>query len=228
MSRLLAVLLAAFAFAPPAAAEAPHITIVGTGTVAIVPDLAVVIVGIETEEDTAAAAQAASAAAAAGAILALRRAGVGVRDIRTETFHISPVDAGQGSAPAEARNFVAYRVINRIEATVRDIGTLGELLDAVVAGGASRIDGLRLGVSNAEAHRDEARRRAVTEATRRAQMYARAMGAILGPIRSLTEGARRPRRLLGQGERRAPAPLVDAGPLEITETVTMTWAIYDE
>ncbi|MEM7744299.1 MAG: SIMPL domain-containing protein [Pseudomonadota bacterium] len=225
MIRLLVALVLTAGLHTPAVAE-PVITLVGTGSVVAVPDKAYVTVAIETVADSARDAQASNSAAGGQTILALREAGVRAQDLRTETFAITPVYAPRSSGSDEALRISGYRVVNRIEATVYNIVALGDLLDAVVESGANRIEGLRFAVSNEDELLDEARRRAVTEATRRAQLYAEAMGVVLGPVQSLREGTGGHPGPSQMAQTRMATPVMP-GMLDISATVTMSWAIFD-
>ncbi|MEM6624430.1 MAG: SIMPL domain-containing protein [Pseudomonadota bacterium] len=228
MLNLARIWVCALLLAVPAWAEQPSITVVSTGSVFAVPDMAVVTVGIETEAPTASKAQADNAQAAAETILALRESGIAARDIRTMSLVISPIYADRRNAPDSAPSVRAYRVVNRIQATVRDISAVGQLLDAVIVSGANRIDNLYFAMSTEPVLLDEARRRAVAEATRRAELYAQAMGVILGPVQSLHEGANQGPRGAPMAEMRVSSGAIAPGELEVSATVTITWSVFGQ
>ncbi|MGB7263094.1 MAG: SIMPL domain-containing protein, partial [Albidovulum sp.] len=64
--------------------------------------------------------------------------------------------------------------------------------DLVVAGGANTLNGLSFGLQDDQTARDEARTRAVADAARKAELYAKAAGVTLGPILSIREAGSDP------------------------------------
>jgi uncharacterized protein YggE len=83
--------------------------------------------------------------------------------------------------------FSGYRVVNQVRLTVREIKRLGEILDAAVMLGANQVNGITFDVSDAETLKDEARRQAMVNAKRRAELYATAAGAQLGNVLTISE-----------------------------------------
>jgi uncharacterized protein YggE len=62
------------------------------------------------------------------------------------------------------------------------------VLDAAVSAGSNQIQGISFSVSKPDAMLDEARKKAVADARRKAEIYVAAGGFSLGQIISLTEG----------------------------------------
>ena len=71
---------------------------------------------------------------------------------------------------------------------MRDIGKLGQVLDALVASGANQVNGPMFEIDEPEAAYDEARRAALAKAQARARMYAEALGLRVRRIVSIDEG----------------------------------------
>jgi uncharacterized protein YggE len=71
---------------------------------------------------------------------------------------------------------------------VRKAEGLGSVLDAAVGAGSNQIQGIMFTVSKPEALLDAARKEAITDARRKAELYAAAGGFALGQILSLSEG----------------------------------------
>jgi uncharacterized protein YggE len=78
--------------------------------------------------------------------------------------------------------------VNQVRLTVRDVKRLGDILDQAIALGANQINSIGFDVSNAETLRDQARKQAMENARRRAELYAQAAGAQLGPVLQIAEG----------------------------------------
>lgn len=224
--------LIALALMMPLAAQAAEqpttLTLTGVGTVNRAPDMATVSVGVETSDDTAAQALADNTQAVGDVILNLKQAGVEARDIQTSNFSIQPVYKSQKSISLGGNPIDHYRVSNMVSATTRDIQTVGAVLDALVRAGANRINGINFGLSTREAAMDEARRLAVVDVRRKAELYAEAAGFTLGPILSITEsgGFVEPRAdmMMAREVSAAPVP-VEAGQLGITSQVHIVWQI---
>ena len=78
---------------------------------------------------------------------------------------------------------------NNVTVTVRDISSLGALLDKAVAAGANAIYGIGYGENDPSALLDKARPLAVADARRKAEIYAARRGAKIGRLMELTEEA---------------------------------------
>lgn len=234
-----AALVAALALAAPVAATAPAtaqeagpptLTVSGTGVVSTAPDTATLRIGVETQAETAAAALADNSRLAQSVIDTLKRQGVADKDIQTANFSVYPVydDAYRSQSGSEAPKVVGYRVTNQVVARIRGLDDLGALLDATVSGGANRIDGLVFGLEDDAAAADEARRRAVAEAVRKAGVYAEAAGVTLQRIRSIDEGGGGPVPMRDVAFRaqaaEAPAP-VAPGETTVAASVRIVWEI---
>ena len=112
-------------------------------------------------------------------------AGIPARGHQTTTLNVEPRTPSQGGRPATING---YRVVNQVRLTVRDVKRLGDILDQAIALGANQINSIGFDVSNAEVLRDQARKQAMENARRRAELYAQAAGAQLGPVLQIAEG----------------------------------------
>jgi hypothetical protein len=192
-SRLLAALAAIAVLAVLGAACAPEdgdeavrsISVNGTGEVRAEPDIATVSTGVEVRADTVAEARAGAAEAANAVVAALRAEGVAETDIRTVNFSIRPMYDYSGETP----RIVGYVVSNTVMVTVRDVESVGELIDAVAeAGGDSvRFDGISFSHDDPAALAEEARELAVQDARAKAEQLAALTGVTLGSVISVVE-----------------------------------------
>ena len=100
------------------------------------------------------------------------------------------------------------------------------IIDVLVGAGANEIGGINFMVTQASKHLDEAREKAIADARRKAEIYARAAGVTLGePISISEEGAPVP---LYRGKLAAPMAVgapVAQGEETLSVTVSVTWAI---
>jgi uncharacterized protein len=184
-----ALVIAAFSTAPGSAQEArmPRtIALVGHGEARVSPDLAIVTAGVLSQSATAADALAANTASMNAVFDVLESEGIASRDVQTSNFMVQPrYDYSQSGGPPK---LVGYDVSNNLTISVRQIGKLGALLDRLVQGGSNQINGVTFQVSKPDAAMDEARKLATQDATRKAKVYAGAMGVRLGSVMSISEG----------------------------------------
>lgn len=226
---LVVVLAAAVTFAKAQSApprEPATLTLVGTGRATVPPDMATITVGVVTEATNAREAMAGNTRAMTEATRALREAGIADRDLRTSGFSLQPRYANeQGRQP----RITGYQVSNTLEVRVRDLAKLGEVLERTITLGANRVSGPQFGVAEPEKTLDAARRAAVADARRRAELYADALGVRLGRIVSFAEGAEaapRPMPILRRemAAQAAPVP-IEAGESAWESSVTITWEL---
>jgi hypothetical protein len=163
-----------------------------------------------------------------GVIAALTAGGVDRRDLRTTLVGLDAVrDYSSGGAP----RVTGYQLTNTVEATVRSIDSVGALIDAALAAGATSMDGLDFRLADPTAALTEARRRAVADARARAETLATEAGVRLGDVvelvegRALPPGSPRPMAAIGLKAAADVATPVEAGTNELEIAVSVTFAI---
>ena len=70
----------------------------------------------------------------------------------------------------KAATIQGYRVSNQVRLIVRDVKKLGDVLDQAIAAGANQINRISFDLANAETIKDEARKQAMANARRRAEL----------------------------------------------------------
>jgi len=164
------------------------VSVSATGSVTAEPDIATISAGVVSEADTAKEALARNSATMVKVIAGLRTAGIDARDIQTTMLNVEPRYTQAKEGRPSAIN--GYRVVNQVRLTVRDVKKLGEVLDQAIALGANQINRIGFDVAKAETLKDEARRQAMANAKRRAELYAAAAGVQLGPVLRIAEDVR--------------------------------------
>ena len=150
-----------------------------------VPDIATLSTGVVTRATDTNAAMRENAEQMERVIAAIRKAGIAERDIQTSGVNLYPqYQHHENSTPT----ITGYQASNTVNVTVRDIGKLGQVIDAMVAAGANQINGPSFDVEDKESAYDEARRAAVEKARGRAEMYAKTLGLRVRRIVSISEG----------------------------------------
>ncbi|MEJ2487904.1 MAG: SIMPL domain-containing protein [Anaerolineales bacterium] len=215
------------AAASSGAAEPRTVSVNGTGTIIVSPDMATVQVGVVTEGDDADKASAANTAEVQKIKEALLGLGIDESDLKTTNFSVYPMqqydDQGQVTK-------VTYRVENTMEAKVYDLDSLGSVLDAAIQAGANSIYGVQFDLSDRESANAQAIDAAMQNAMARAEVLAQAAGAELGEIQSVStylSGGGTPmyaQAAAGESPMRADVP-VNPGEMQIQVDVTVVYAI---
>ncbi|GAB2516210.1 SIMPL domain-containing protein [Lysobacter humi (ex Lee et al. 2017)] len=210
-SLVLAVALGLGGASMSAAAQAPAtVQVAADGTLLTVsaqaearraPDIATVSTGVVTQAADANAAMRANAEQMTRVVAALRAAGIAERDVQTSGVNLNPQYRYAENQPPV---ITGYQAMNTVNATVRDLGRLGRILDALVATGANQINGPTFDIDDKDPVLDEARRSALEKARARADMYARTLGLRVRRIVSIDE----------TGMQGGPRPMIEMGAMK--------------
>jgi uncharacterized protein YggE len=225
----LALALAVFAVAASAQDAPRMITVTGVGEIVAPPDMAIVTVGATSEAETAAEALSATSLAVSAALNVLTGAGIEARDLQTSGVSLSPRMVWPNDSNGAPR-IEGYVASNQVTARVRDLGSLGGVLDAVVSSGANTLSGVSFALSEPRAAEDAARRAAVADARARAALYAEAAGVGLGAVQQISEegGAAPMQRMMAAEAAMSDAAVpVAPGELTISARVRIVFAIAD-
>ncbi len=155
----------------------------GVGQIDLTPDIAYIYIGVHDEAATASEAVAANKTHTNSVIAAIKKAGVNEKDIRTSNFSIWP---SQQYSPEGQVTGTIYMVDNSVYVTVRDLDSLGDLLDDAITAGANSVNSIQFDVADKTAAIKEARIKAVDDAKLQAQEMASAAGITLGDIQNLS------------------------------------------
>jgi uncharacterized protein YggE len=203
------------------------VAVSASGRVSAAPDMAHVSTGVVSEAATARDALSANTAAMRKVVDGLKEAGIEAKDIQTTSFNIEPrYRHFKDGRPAE---ITGYQVVNQVRIVARDLPRLGEVLDRVISLGANQVHGIAFEVGEQEKLKDAARREAMANARRRADLYAAAAGATVGPVLSIAEEVRGgfvPRPMVaGRMAMAAEAAPIEAGSQALEVTVHVTWEL---
>jgi len=180
MHRYALPLLAASFLAAPVAAEVqvtstgPVVELTVNENVEAEPDIVTVGAGVTTQARTAVEAMRTNATAMQSVIDRIKALGVSERDIQTTGINLGAMyDYNQQT---QRQVFRGYQASNRVSVKLRDIQRTGEVLDALVAAGATDLSGPDWSIDDDTAARAQARRQAMETARAQALEYARAAG----------------------------------------------------
>lgn len=204
------------------------ISLNGHGEVKASPDMAVVTVGVMSQAQTAREALTQNTAAMEKIFSSLKTGGIEARDIQTSNFSVNPrYDYGQNNN--QPPRLVGYDVSNSVAVSVRKLDTLGSVLDTVVSQGSNQINGIMFTIADDAKLQDEARKVAVADAERKAQLYAEATHITLGQIMGVSEGNFQPPQPVFYGKAMradaAAAVPIAQGEQTVAIDVTIMWEI---
>lgn len=210
------------------AVAANGITVVGTGTADVVPDVADWQFGVASQAATAEAALSANASAMKAVVDALRNAGVGKDDIQTAEVSLYPQTSNDGMT------ITGYSASNTVTATVRDLGDAGRVVDAAVKAGANNVYGPNLRPSDTNGAYREAVDKAFDDARAHAEAIAAKAGVTLGAPVSISEGGGyvpgpvyydRASPMAASAAGAAEIAPVEPGKQQVSASLTVTFAI---
>lgn len=202
----------------------------GNGSVVAQPDIAIVDVTILTEADTSKAAQDDNSAKSQGVVSYLEDQSIEEKDIKTSGYNINP----RYTYPRDGTPVVTgYQVRQSITVKIRDLDSVGAVLEGVVSAGANQVSGVNLTIDDPEALQEEARAKAIADAKEKAKNLEKQLGISLGRIINFSEGSRGDftvARALsldesGIGGAELVIPDIPIGENEIISNVTLTWQI---
>ena len=152
---------------------------VGTGTSSAEPEIAQIPLGVELRGDDPAALVDEGAQKMDRITNAARELGVKDDDIRTIGYNlwvenIHDPDTGQPTGE------VIYHLSHQVQVTLRDLGSVGNLLAGAVNAGANSISGVNFTVEDPQALVEQAREAALKDAAARARQMADGLGIAIG------------------------------------------------
>ncbi|WP_284417066.1 MULTISPECIES: SIMPL domain-containing protein [unclassified Bradyrhizobium] len=205
--------------------DTPAITVSGEGSVSAPPDLAQIDAGVASDAKTAREAAEANNAAMAKVLQALKTAGIADKDVQTSRLSLQP--QYQQNKPGQAM-VTGYRASNRVTIKLHDVAKVANVIDAVVAAGANDVGNVFFSVAEPSKLLDQAREKAVADARRKAEIYAKAAGVTLGqPLNIAEDGAPIPvfrAKSFAAPMAGTPTPVAQ-GEETLSITVSVTWAI---
>lgn len=205
--------------------DAPLLSFSITEEVRSAPDRARVGAGVQTSAPTAVEAMRTNAAAMSRLVAQLRRAGIAERDIQTSGINLSAQYDYTPQQQGQPPRLIGYQVTNMVNVVTSDIGNLGRLLDTLVEAGGTNIDGPNFFIDNPDAALDTARQQAMTRATERAALYARAAGYTRGRLVAVSEGGPipvQPMPMMAMARQESADVATPVQPGQVRNAVTLT------
>jgi len=198
--------------------QPPRIHITGEGEVRVAPDMAIVNLTVMREAATAREALSANNAAMRQVIDAMKADGIADRDLQTSGINIRPrYQRPTKDNDLKEPKIVGYVVTNSVTVRVRDLNTVGAVLDRSVTLGVNQGGNLRFANHDTKAPMKEARKLAVADAIDRAKTLAEAAGVKLGRVVEMNEQSSIPRPMLMARQAMAAPAAAESVPIEAGE-----------
>lgn len=163
--------------------SSPHltrtITVTGSGTLEVTPDIAEIQFDVVTEGNNVVEVQNENAQITSRVLEAIISFGIMRTDIQTSQYQVLPrydyIDGKQ--------TFRGYEVRNSITVTVRNVNSVGRLIDLAVKSGANHVSSLQFKLENEEAYYNQALRLAIQNGTEKGMQIGKEIGVMkLVPI----------------------------------------------
>ena len=214
--------------------DTPHITLVGTATREVAPDLATITLGVTSRKPKAKAAADATASRAQALVDAARAQGIAAADIQTQSITLAQAfeDEHDAQGRTTGRKPAGFDAANTIAIRVHDLQKAGVLAQGLIDAGATSFDGIVFTIEHPRPILDALAAEAVANARRQAEMVAQAAGVKLGRVLLIERpgaGARPAPPLFAPMARMATAAPkampVEAGTQGLEAEMEVTWAI---
>ena len=203
----------------------PRFTVTGEASVTATPDMATIRTGVTNQGKSAKETSDANAKTANALVAALRAAAIADNDIQTAGLSLQPTYENTVSSGRGRIN--GFQASTQLTIKVREIPKLADVIDRVVAAGASDINGIEFIVSAPSPALDAARTEAVADARRKAEIYAKAADVTLGRVIARSENGAMPEPMMMMAEARVgrSSPAVMPGEKTLRLTVTVTYEL---
>lgn len=140
------------------------VTVSGTGSISVKPDMGTITIGVETQDKDANKAQIENKENMLKVMETLEAMAIKEEDIKTIQFNI--YDQYNYFENKEAEKY--YVVTNLVKVTIHDLEKMGEVIDGVTKAGSNKISNIQFGISNEEEVYGQALKLAMTSAESKA------------------------------------------------------------
>jgi uncharacterized protein YggE len=231
--RLIAALIAALGLltARPLLAAAQEdlrstLSVVGDGRVLVQPDTVFTGFGVESASASLTEAQNDAFSRMQSVIDAIVALGVAREDVKTRSINIATEYDQQ-----QRTRIRAYRVSSSVQVQIRNLTAAGSIIDAAVAAGANRVDGISFTVADQTPLKDQARALALANARQKADQLASLAGMRVAGVKAIAESdatstpVRTDRTAAAAPAATTAPPPVEPGEQEVRTQVSVTYII---
>ncbi|QUH24689.1 SIMPL domain-containing protein [Serpentinicella alkaliphila] len=197
------------------------ITVSGEGVIKVKPDIAYISLGVQTQNSNAKVAQSDNATKMNNVMAALKQQGIKDEDIQTIQYNIYPnhrYNPNTGQSTVDG-----YVVQNTVRVIIRDINSVGTVIDAVAKNDSNILNSIEFSISDSSKYYAEALTKATKDAKAKAEVIAKSVDVkISKPTKIIEAGQSEPvlyntRALMDAKLETATA--ISAGMLEVKASV---------
>jgi uncharacterized protein YggE len=212
----------------------PTVTTNGVASTEVVPDIAIISLGVNTERPKASDAARDNARAAQAIVGEIKAQGIEARDIKTLSVTLSPVydEVHDANGYVTKRTLRGYTANNALSVRIREVAKAAVLAGQLMDKGANSFEGIAFDYAQKEAKYDALRGDAVRDALRKANSYVIGLGLKLGRVLEIATQAPYPTpagmspKMLGAAKRDAAAAVpVEPGVETLRTEVQVTWEL---
>lgn len=160
------------------------ISVSGSGSVRVKPDLATAVLGATKSSAKLPDAKSACDATIAQIKAALKKAGVTDEEMQTVQYQIYRVNANPQAGIRES----SWKVVHMMQVRTKKPDSIASLVDTAVGAGATDVQAINFSVDSLAKHRGKARELAVAAAKEKAMQLAALLNVTIGQVVSVVEG----------------------------------------
>ncbi len=190
LSSVLSGCTSAIAQDQPSTKTSRSISVSGTGSTRVKPDVATATVGTSKASVKLPEAKSACDASIAKIKAALKKAGVPDEEVQTvqyQIYRVTPQPLG-GGGYADGIREPHWKVVHMVQVRTKKPDTIADLVDTSVAAGATDVQNVSFSVDGLAKHRVKARELAVAAAKDKAVQLASLFGVTVGEVITIVEG----------------------------------------
>jgi uncharacterized protein YggE len=224
---LIVTLLVGAAHAQTTPARDPFITVAGEGRVNVAPEFAEFFAEVITRGDSLEAATRQHTERAAKAAAVLR--GLAKHNVSVERSSFRLEQNRSTRPPDKKQAAFDYRAITTFAVKANQLASLNEVVSAIAGAGLFEVRTIRYGIKDEERAIDDARRAAVKNARRQAEVFADAAGVKLADILEIFDGVGQ--NLGSEASLRAATPNVQVSPpatIPFRAGINIKWRIVSQ
>lgn len=222
---VLVVLISGLANAQVTEKMQPQINVSGEGKVKVMPDEAVVTVGVTKIGADAAAVKKENDKVADAIIKYLKSSGIAAKDYQTKNVYL------HRNYDYDKKKY-SFTASQTIEIYLRDLSKYDALMMGLVDAGANDIQGVQFKTSKLAQYESEARTKAIQQARAKANDYAAALGQKAGKALVVSDSgqtyypvAMQSMRFKNEMAADTPGETLAVGEIEVTANVTVSFAL---
>lgn len=211
----------------PTAAQTSTITVQATAETELVPDIAVVSLGVSVRAATPAAARENGSEKINAILAVLDELGIAKEDIQTSQMNIWPYY----NYTNNTETLAGYRMESALSITVRDIAKAGDIVDQSIAVGGNTLNGISYELSDDTAAYELLLKDAIDSARGKADIIAAAAGKTVTEVQSVVEDlgtynyTYRVNAETGGADAKESATVLMSGTQTVTASVTVVFTI---